>query len=120
MAIECNVIYPNGPESTIIPPNPVKHLGRIEVGMANVYRCSPDELGAVVLAGCHDMDLGGRVYVLNEETLSRTRDKDGCYSSEKLAAHYCAVLPPGGSLAVPVIRNGDIGFTLLFTHLSPN
>lgn len=120
MAIECFAIFPNGERNKKFHNNPVKILTRVEAGRLNTYHCTQDALGAVVLAGCFDMDNGGVVYVTNEEKLAEAVSENGSYSAEKLESQFSETMPPGGLLALPIVRNSSVEYTLLFMHQSPN
>ena len=120
MAIECSVIYMKGSKTRASSPKSIERLGRVEAGEANTYRCNAENIGAVVRAGCNNLDRGGMIYITNEESLANALTEDGNYSSEKLDDQYSAILPAGSSMALPIICEGNVDFIFLFTHLSPN
>ncbi|MEX0881706.1 MAG: hypothetical protein WDZ34_02440 [Candidatus Saccharimonadales bacterium] len=112
MPIECNVSSNRGDLERHQP---------IEPGKAHSYHFNAGSIGMVVVACCHESDVGGRIYVMDEESFENAIDEYGIYSGESLDKNPYEILPPGGTMPVTVRPDaGEDETTFFFTHQSPN
>ena len=92
----------------------------VEPGTVNTYHLRPDKIGGVILAACHQLDRGGRIYFTDEDKLPDWKVGPNNYSIDMLENQDHITLQSGTSLPVPILRDGEVDFILLFNHCSPN